>query len=70
MKTKLISSAILALAASFNAAAQDAAADRHDPAVICRAIVCDKSVSASEAAFERSVYVFEQRRLLNLRQEF
>ena len=69
MKTKLICTAILAMAASSNAAAQDAAADANDPAVVCRVLVCDKSVSASEAAFKRSMYVFEQRRLLNLRSE-
>ena len=64
MKAKLICSAILALA-SFNASAQDAAADLNDPS-ICRAVVCDKSVSASEAAFERSMLVFERRRQLGL----
>jgi len=64
MKTKLICTAILALA-SFNAAAQDAAADMNDPAV-CRVMVCDKSVNASEAAFERSMQVFQQRRELGL----
>ena len=64
MKAKLICSAILALA-SFNACAQDAAADLNDPSV-CRVVQCDKSVSASEAAFARSLYVFEQRRALGL----
>ena len=65
MKAKLICTAILNLA-SFNVAAQDAAADVNDPAVVCRVLVCDKSVSASEAAFKRSMYVFEQRRALGL----
>ncbi|HEV7477855.1 MAG TPA: hypothetical protein VGO02_08985 [Burkholderiales bacterium] len=65
MKAKLICSAILALA-SFNTFAQDAAADANDPAVVCRVLVCDKSVSASEAAFERSMLVFQQRRQLGL----
>ena len=67
MKTKLICTAILAMAASFNAAAQDAAADMNDPSV-CRVLVCDKSVSASEAAFARSMQVFELRRQLGLDQ--
>jgi hypothetical protein len=65
MKAKLICTAILALV-SFNASAQDAAADVNDPAVVCRVLVCDKSVSASEAAFERSMLVFERRRQLGL----
>ena len=64
MKSKLICTAILALA-SFNAAAQDAAADANDQQV-CRVLVCDKSVSASEAAFERSMLVFQLRRQLGL----
>ena len=65
MKTKLICTAILALAASSNAFAQDAAADLNDPAVLRRAVEADAALKASEAAFKRSQYVFEQRRLLN-----
>ena len=66
MKTKLICTAILALAASFNAFAQDAAADLNDAAVLRRAMESDATaVKASEAAFKRSQYVFEQRRLMN-----
>jgi hypothetical protein len=66
MKAKLICTAILALSASFNAAAQDAAADVNDAAVLRRAMESDATaVKASEAAFARSLYVFEQRRLLN-----
>ena len=65
MKAKLIT-AILALAASFNAVAHDAAADANDSAVLRHATESDATaVKASEAAFARSVYVFEQRRLLN-----
>jgi hypothetical protein len=63
MKTTLIA-AVLALA-SFNASAQDAAADANDRQ-ICKVLVCDKSVSASEAAFERSILVFQRRRELGL----
>jgi len=66
MKTKLICTAILALAASSNAFAQDAAADLNDPAVLRRAVESDAAaLKASEAAFKRSQYVFEQRRLLS-----
>ena len=65
MKAKLICTAILALSASFNAVAQDAAADLNDPAVLRRAMESDAAMKASEAAFARSLYVFEQRRLLN-----
>ena len=66
MKAKLICTAILALYASFNAVAQDAAADANDAAVLRSAMASDATaLKASEAAFARSLYVFEQRRLLN-----
>jgi hypothetical protein len=66
MKTKLICTAILTLSASFNAVAQDAAADLNDAALLRRAMESDATaIKASEAAFARSLYVFEQRRLLN-----
>lgn len=66
MKAKLICTAILALSASFNAIAQDAAADVNDAAVLRAAMESDATaLKASEAAFARTLYVFEQRRLLN-----
>jgi hypothetical protein len=65
MKAKLICTAILALA-SFNAAAQDAVADANDSVVAGRVLVCDDGIRASEEAFRRSSYVFEQRRALGL----
>ena len=65
MKAKLICTAILALA-SLNAAAQDAAADLNQPAMSGRELVCDDGIRASEEAFRRSSYVFEQRRALGL----
>jgi hypothetical protein len=68
MKATLICTAILALSASFNAVAQDAAADASAAAVLTRATSSDATaMKASEAAFARSLYVFEQRRLLNAR---
>ena len=66
MKAKLICTALLALSASFNAVAQDAAADANDAAVLRTAMESDATaLKASEAAFARSLYVFEQRRLLD-----
>jgi hypothetical protein len=52
MKTKPIITAILALAASFGATAQNSADD--------------KSVAAAEAAYAKSMQVFELRRQLGL----
>jgi len=66
MKAKLICTAILALASFNAAAAQDAAADLDNPAMAGRVLVCDDGISASEEAFRRSSYVFEQRRALGL----
>jgi hypothetical protein len=68
MKAKLICTGILALAASFSAVAQDAAADLNDPAVLCRVMVCKKSFSTSEAAPSKSMQVLQQRRLLSMKQ--
>lgn len=66
MKAKRICTALLALSASFNAVAQDAAADANDAAVLRTAMESDATaLKASEAAFARSLYVFEQRRLLD-----
>jgi hypothetical protein len=66
MKAKLICAAILALASFNAAAAQDAVADANDSLAAGRVLVCDDGIRASEEAFRRSSYVFEQRRALGL----